>query len=241
VRVSHDDLTPAGLFYRYIMQASILNLDSMTWDTPSEITAHRGSYRSVSVASRYVLEPQTTALKDDYGNPLEALPYSIESEDKGGEIFTYSNSNFTDVRRQIQTSRFESEDGETDLVTRDITVQMTSQPQKLPPGLRFPFASVIGHHLIIAGIYLSATEQEYIVWALDLKRARWKKIDAMVLASSNKAGMGAEAESLGGGSWNKAVAWEEAGKLMVFGNKNRSLPEDCESRRLAGAIETGFV
>jgi hypothetical protein len=124
-----------------------------------------------------------------------------------------------------------------DLVTRDITVQMTSQPQKLPPGLRFPFASVIGHHLIIAGIYLSATEQEYIVWALDLKRARWQKIDAMVLASSGKAGGGTEAESLGGGSWNKAVAWEEAGKLMVFGNKNRSLPEDCESRtRLRSAV-----
>lgn len=208
------------------MQTSILDLNRMVWDAPYGITDHRGSYRSVSVASRYTLEPQTTVSKDDYGNPLEALPYSIEAQDGDGEIYTFSNSNFTDVRRQIQSSRFDP-DG-TGLVTRDITVQMTSRSQALPPGLRFPFASIIGSHLVIAGTYLSAHEQEYIVWALDLTKGRWRKIDAMVLASSGKAGIGGDSESLGGGSWNKAVAWEEAGKLMVFGNKNRSLAEDCE-------------
>ena len=212
----------------YIMQASVLDLTRMVWDPPYDITDHRGSYRSVSVASRYSLEPQTTASKDDYGNPLEALPYSAEATDGRDEIYTFSNSNFTDVRRQIQLSRFES-DGR-GLVTRDITTQMTSRSQTLPPGLRFPFASIIGHHLIIAGTYLSASEQEYIVWALDLKEAKWRKIDALVLASSGKMVSGPDAESFGGGSWNKAVAWEEAGKLMVFGNKNRSLAEDCESR-----------
>lgn len=208
------------------MQASILDLNRMVWDAPYGITDHRGSYRSVSVASRYTLEPQTTVSKDDYGNPLEALPYSVEAQDGDGDIYTFSNSNFTDVRRQIQSSRFDPDGA--GLVTRDITVQMTSRSQALPPGLRFPFASIIGSHLVIAGTYLSAHEQEYIVWALDLTKGRWRKIDAMVLVSSGKAGIGGDSESLGGGSWNKAVAWEEAGKLMVFGNKNRSLAEDCE-------------
>lgn len=97
----------------------------------------------------------------------------------------------------------------------------------LPPGLRFPFAAIIGHHLIIAGTYLSHLEQNYAVWALDRRVGRWKKIEAGVLGSDGSAGMG-NGEGLGGGSWNKAVVWEEGGKMFVFGNKYRSLQEDCE-------------
>jgi hypothetical protein len=209
------------------MQGSVLDLTSMTWEAPFSIANHRGSYRSISVSSRYNLEPQTTALKDDYGNPLEPSLYSSVAPGGGSDIYTFSNSNFTDVRRQIQVSRFDPT-GQ-DMVTTDVTNQMTGRSEKLPPGLRFPYASIVGHHLIIAGTYLSAHEQEYTVWVLDMRKGKWRKIEAMVLCSGSRAVTSADAESLGGGSWNKGVTWEENGKLIVFGNKCRSLAEDCES------------
>jgi len=224
MRAPRSDMTV--VWYSYIMQGSTLDLPSMAWEPAFDIVDHRGSYRSVSVSSRYTLETHTTALKDDYGNPLEPLPYSSDAPGGGGNVYTYSNSNFTDVRRQIQLSRFD-ETGD-NLSTTDVTQQLTARSQNLPPGLRFPYASIIGNNLVIAGTYLSAHEQEYTVWVLDLRKAKWRKIEAMVLGSGGRAATPADAESLGGGSWNKAVTWEEAGKLMVFGNKGRSLAEDCE-------------
>jgi hypothetical protein len=199
----------------------------MRWQASHPLADHRGSYRSVSVASRYVLDEQALSQKDDYGNNLEQLPYSSKAAGGGSDIYTFSNSNFTDVRRQLQVSRFDPQSY--DLQTTDITSQVIARSHPLPPGLRFPFASIIGHHLVIAGIYLSKHEQDYTVWALDMRTAKWTKIEAMVLSGSGGgAGNGIDPEALGGGSWNKAVTWEEASQLMVFGNKHKSLAEDCK-------------
>ncbi len=96
----------------------------------------------------------------------------------------------------------------------DLTALMKDAPTTLPPGLRFPFGAILGHHLIIAGTYLSASVQQFLMWALDLWTWQWTKVDSIAL---NR------------GSWNKATLWEDQAKLVVFGNMGSNLQEDCES------------
>lgn len=127
----------------------------------------------------------------------------------------------------------------TDLTSHLGTTQSslgTATPQ--PPGLRFPFAAQIGHYLVVGGTYLSSSSQQFALWALDLRSWTWEKVDVEVLEGNGErvvrerelaeTGRGLPEGALAGGSWNRAVHWEDEGRLVVFGNRYRSLQEDCE-------------
>jgi hypothetical protein len=139
---------------------------------------------------------------------------TIDEDGGGGDIYTFSNSNFTDVKRELQLSSADGMHGPNgaDMQTTDLTGLMKGAPT-LPPGLRFPFGAILGHYLIIAGTYLSASVQQFSTWSLDLWTWQWQKIDAMALEK---------------GSWNKAALWEDQAKLVVFGNRDSDLQQDCE-------------
>jgi hypothetical protein len=88
----------------------------------------------------------------------------------------------------------------------------------LPPGLRFPTGTVIGHHLLIFGTFLSHAVNNFSIWALDLgegggaalldsSKAReplnWIRIDPGSVLSK--------------GSWNRAVGWKNS--VVVLGDR----------------------
>ncbi|KAJ9097488.1 hypothetical protein QFC19_006760 [Naganishia cerealis] len=141
-----------------------------------------------------------------------------------GDIYLFSNSNFTDVQRELYSITVVDRETTT---TTDLTpyldpgVAHTAPAAAQPPGLRFPFATQISHHLILGGTYLSQSTAQFAVWALNLVTWEWTKIDAQVLEGSGekvvRAGEAADASSqlaggvseagLSGGSWNRAVYW----------------------------------
>ena len=130
----------------YILSASILDLETLTWQLPYAIPDHQGLYRSISVSSRYTSPDPSgeTTLMDNDGNPLELLPYPYQVPGGGSDFYTYSNSNFTDVRRQLIRGSFETATSlSSPPTTTDLTHVMTSNSRSLPPGLRFPFACLI--------------------------------------------------------------------------------------------------
>ncbi|KAJ9091280.1 hypothetical protein QFC21_007269 [Naganishia friedmannii] len=174
----------------------------------------------------------------DNGNRQEdeeqgaAFPASAEE----GDIYLFSNSNFTDVQRELYsiaiTESAITTDGSTPPVeanSTNLTAHLPSSPhahahtsavQQQPPGLRFPFAAHIGHHLVLGGTYLSQSTAQFAVWALNLRTWQWEKISAHVLEGSGGkvvrrgesgsvigGGGGLEETGLPGGSWNRAVYW----------------------------------
>ena len=84
-----------------------------------------------------------------------------------------------------------------------------------PPGLRFPTGGIIGNHLILCGLYLASSSSSYSIWAMDLTLRTWRHIEPAALAH---------------GSWNRAVLWADASKLLVFGNTQYNIAEDYSKR-----------
>lgn len=202
---------------RYITETAVYDIARREW-VGSWLTNEppRGSYRSVAVPAKYRVS------SDEQRGPPLATP-----EDGGGrEIYLFSNSNFTDVRRELQVL-IPAADTSSDkgFASRDITAQMHGFP--LPPGLRFPFGTILGHHLVLAGTYLSASVQTFAVWALDLRTYTWRRLDALALDGPGQPV--ARGDGRPGGSWNKAICWEDRNRLVVFGNKHSDLQQDCKS------------
>lgn len=154
-----------------------------------------------------------------------------------GDVYVFSNSNFTDVHRELHTISLEEEEVRmTDLTTFMGSTATATTVQ--PPGLRFPFAAQVGRYLVVGGTYLSQSSQQFALWSLDLGTWQWAKVDAGVLEGNGERvgrvdGRVLSEDALAGGSWNRAVLWPGEGgeKLLVFGNRYRSLQEDCECRR----------
>ena len=104
----------------------------------------------------------------------------------------------------------------------DRSAKMTGQT--LPPGLRFPTGAVCGSHLIFAGTYLANSYQSFSIWALDLQRMTWTRIEPGTALSK--------------GSWFKGCLWtptKEPGqsRFVIFGNKQGNLVEDYNRRLLS--------
>lgn len=84
-----------------------------------------------------------------------------------------------------------------------------------PPGLRFPFGGIVGNHLVLCGLYLASNSAAFSLWAMDLATLTWRHIEPAALAT---------------GSWNRAVVWPEAAKLIVFGKPDNDLSADYGKR-----------
>lgn len=142
-------------------------------------------------------------------------------------LFIFSNFNFTQVRRDLDLlsapiAPFYS------LEATSLSAHMTGL--SLPPGLRFPTGTIIGHHLLIFGTYLSAQEDNFSIWALDLGKGggnvlerieqggelEWMRVDPGICLSK--------------GSWNRAVCWNNT--VVVLGDRERSIATDYNHRQV---------
>ncbi|KAI8390068.1 hypothetical protein BD560DRAFT_319417 [Blakeslea trispora] len=202
--ISNDKLIVMGgqdMSNQYIDELNIFSLTDMAWIHGCSLTRQYGAYRAVAFCPNSI------------DTSIMANPPFWESEDKlSPSLCVYSNYNFTDVTRDLQSfSPMHST-----VEFRDHSNQMSGT--YLPPGLRFPSGDIMGHHLILTGTYLTPTHQSFHIWALNLTNLVWVRIDTGSLLTH--------------GSWNRGVLFEDRQQFIVFGDKQRDLLEDYNHRQV---------
>jgi hypothetical protein len=191
----------------YIEQISVFNLRSLKWTATSVLGRSCGAYRSVTA-------PLSAALASKIGTATsdsESRPESDRgdvSPDGPSAMLIYSNYNFLDVKLELQVR-----------LPDGTLVEKPMQGNYSPPGLRFPNGGVIENHFVVSGTFLTSSKQEYALWALDLKRLTWSRIEAGTSTFSQ-------------GSWNRGVVWSRRNTFVILGNRRRSLVEDYNHRRI---------
>ncbi|CAE6421168.1 unnamed protein product [Rhizoctonia solani] len=202
----------------------VFDLPSRTWVARVPYPRHCGTYRSVAVcAPERVVNPARISanIHDDTSgsqDELTELPFTSDtSAQSPNNIYLYSNHNFTDVKRELQTLHPTPSTPDSPFTLTDASARLTGT--SLPPGLRFPTGALLGTHLLIAGTYLAHTFQSYSLWALDLRTYTWSRIDP--------------GAALSHGSWGRGVVWGNGGRFVVFGNREGNLVEDYNRRLLS--------
>ncbi|EFR05389.1 hypothetical protein MGYG_08400 [Nannizzia gypsea CBS 118893] len=191
----------------YIEQISVFNLRSLKWTATSPLGRSCGAYRSVVVplAGMSVNDLGAERADKDHANVNNSHD-AVGTP--GSAMLIYSNYNFLDVKLELQARL---PDGK--LVEKAMDTSVS------PPGLRFPNGGVINGHFVVSGTYLTASKQEYALWALDLKTMTWGRIDA-----------GGSIFSCG--SWNRGIIWNRRSTFVILGHRKRNLVEDYNHRRI---------
>ncbi|ORZ09519.1 hypothetical protein BCR42DRAFT_306234, partial [Absidia repens] len=190
----------------YLPEMNLLDLKIWEWVQVKTFDKHVGAYRSIAVTS----PPGTrlpAAVKDSMGQ-------SAPANEEPSPIYLYTNYNFTDVKRELQLVFMPSTNTNTPAI-EDCSSFMTGSA--MPPGLRFPTGHTLGHHMILAGTYLSPQAQSFSIWSLNLGTLTWARIETGTI--------------FGTGSWNRGVLHEGSNRFLVFGNQQRSLLEDYNHRQ----------
>ena len=200
----------------YIEQISVFNLRSLRWMATDKLEKSCGAYRSV-------VTPLTTMNASDVGCAVGRTDDRTHTETdnsqqndtsgtpKGGNdgsLLIYSNYNFLQVKLELQ---IRLPDG--------TLLDKPMHSQQSPPGLRFPNGGVVANHFVVSGTFLTPSEQEYAMWALDLRTLSWSRIDAGGSIFRH-------------GSWNRGLLWHRRNTFVVLGNRKRKLVEDYHHRRL---------
>lgn len=190
----------------YIEQVSVFNLRSLKWTGTTGMGRSCGAYRSV-------VAPLPTMAADRIGTgPHDGT----ESEDDIDDVSQLGSS----CPMLIYSNYFL--DGKLELQIRLPDGTLTEKAMRTevsPPGLRFPNGGVVDNHLLISGTYLNSSNQEYALWALDLRSLTWSRIDA----SSN---------IFSQGSWNRGILWNRRNSYVILGNRGRKLVDDYNQRRI---------
>ncbi|KAG9081181.1 hypothetical protein FRC06_005748 [Ceratobasidium sp. 370] len=209
----------------------VFDLAARTWVARVPYPRHCGTYRSVAVCApeRVVNPPRVFANLHDDGpgnqDELVELPFTADATPEcPNNIYLYSNHNFTDVKRELQTLHPTPTIPDSPFSLTDASALLTGS--SLPPGLRFPTGALLGTHLLIAGTYLAHTFQSYSLWALDLRTYTWARIDP--------------GAALSRGAWGRGVVWGAGGRFVVFGNREGNLVEDY-NRRLLSWADVAYV
>lgn len=216
----------------YLGEINVLDLRTWQWIHAKSFDKHVGAYRSVAVSG----PPDTrlpTALNSGPSSPERINGYQPPSSSSAAgssgdhlacnttegpkkdtpPVYLYTNYNFADVKRELQL--IFSPTGASSVV-EDCSSYMTGSA--MPPGLRFPTGHTLGHHLVLAGTYLSPQTQAFSIWALDLGTLAWIRIETGSLFSN--------------GSWNRGVLHGETSRYLVFGHRGRNLLEDYNNRQV---------
>ncbi|KAG0185061.1 hypothetical protein DFQ28_009993, partial [Apophysomyces sp. BC1034] len=232
--VTEDKLIVVGgqdMSNNYLGEINVLDLKTLEWEQVKTFDKHLGAYRSIAIAT----PPGTrlpAALKNDIGEePFDAeqmaesegsshrasvvrqYGQSLQSANEPSPIYLYTNYNFADVKRELQMI---FSPAAVSSPIEDCSAAMVGSVQ--PPGLRFPTGHTLGHHLILAGTYLSPQSQSYTIWALNLGTLTWSRIETGTL--------------FGSGSWNRGVLHENTNRFLVFGHRGRSLLDDYNHRQV---------
>ncbi|CAO3696559.1 unnamed protein product [Rhizopus stolonifer] len=130
---------------------------------------------------------------------------SVKQKDGEFGVYLYTNSNFAEVKRDLQ------------IIQPNLAMEDRSEAMMgcLPPGIRFPTTYVLGQHLILSGIYLVPGVQTYAIWALDIPKLTWTRIDTGHVFHT--------------GSWNRGLIHKN--QYIVLGSPYRNLLEDYGHRQ----------
>ncbi|EPS43881.1 hypothetical protein H072_2173 [Dactylellina haptotyla CBS 200.50] len=190
----------------YIEEINVFNLRSLKWTSTNSLDRSCGAYRSVVTPLGPSLSPEAIgAGRAEPEAEGEAARNVLPSDTNA--MLIYSNYNFLDVKLELQ---IRYRDGR--LLEKPMNGLVS------PPGLRFPNGGVIDSHFVVSGTYLTSSKQEYALWALDLRTLTWSRIDAGQVFSQ--------------GSWNRGILWKKRNRFIILGNKQRSLVEDYNHRRI---------
>lgn len=233
-----------SLSNQHIQEINVLDMERMLWIDTRRFEGQVGTYRSV-LASRPVTlhsgsssdrsrrrsllqeasktsatSSGSTAGSQDPG-PADLVQLSYASAPDMEPLWLFSNFSFTNVKRSLSML---SAPRAPNFACPVSHLSHLMSGSVLPPGLRFPTGSVIGHHLIITGTFLSHTTSSFAIWALDLSAAtkggklQWQKIDPGAIMSH-------------GASWNRCVPFHDRNALIVLGNRDRDIAADYEHRQ----------
>lgn len=193
---------------QHLGTVDVLNLRNMTWTSSKPIHAHKcGAYRSAAAT----VPPSLASGIGVYQSDTESKQGQSDAEEdedvSGAPAILYSNYQFMNVIVQVLLRR------------PDGSVQDLEQRGPFnPPGLRFPSAGMIGSHLIVSGVFMRASEEEYQLWAFDLQNLTWSRID---LAGG----------VFNSGSWGRGLPWAKKNAYIVLGDRARPFKQDYNQRR----------
>ncbi|KAI7861159.1 hypothetical protein BDC45DRAFT_529751 [Circinella umbellata] len=230
----------------YLGEINILDLKTWEWVQVKNLDKHVGAYRSIAITTPPGTR-LPVMLKDNIGGSgvdtsLEMMEQQqgndsketitqagisdnhraslvrqygelLQSSQEPNPIYLYTNYNFADVKRELQLIFSPTSPSST---IEDCSSFMSGSI--MPPGLRFPTGHTLGHHLILAGTYLSPQSHAYTIWSLNLGTLTWSRIETGTV--------------FGSGSWNKGVLHEDTNRLLVFGHRSRNLLEDYNHRQV---------
>lgn len=200
---------------QYIKEINVLDLQSFTWTHGCSLDGQYGAYRSVacSPTSSNATTPTPFWQDGPSASPSTASPNTTPTDDV--PVCVYSNYNFADVIRDLHTFH-PLRPGASNGDRKDHSGDMSGGA--LPPGLRFPSAHLLGHHMILTGTYLTPSHRSFQIWALNLANLVWMRIDTGAVFAS--------------GSWNRGILCEENQTFYVLGHRDRPLLDDYNRRQL---------
>ncbi|KAJ1650378.1 hypothetical protein IWQ61_008807 [Dispira simplex] len=134
----------------------------------------------------------------------------VATDPQHDRVVIYSNHNFANVQRSLHVLT------ESNWRLSDRSEAMSGA--RLPPGLRFPTACLLGHFLIFSGTYINQQSTAFCLWALDLRNYAWMEIPCGTLFER--------------GSWNRGVLCPELNCFYVFGHQDRAQLHDYNARQL---------
>ncbi|KAI7881368.1 galactose oxidase [Lichtheimia hyalospora FSU 10163] len=204
--IAHDKLVVMGgqdMTNRYIKQVNVLDMKTFIWIQGCSLEGQYGAYRSIA-CSPPLYDKWNASSYNNIDMPADTTATSTDPF----AVCVYSNYNFTDVIRSLQTFHLS---GNTNHVEpKDHSTDMSGTA--LPPGLRFPMGHLVGHHMILTGTYLTPTHRSFHMWALNLTNRVWMRIDTGNVLST--------------GSWNRGVLGDNSQTL------DRDLLDDYNRRQV---------
>lgn len=220
-----------------------LDLETMTWVHTQQWKGHVGTYRSIATSRSVSVEGSQrsdatlrSATSSSAGGNGELgaspsiidealqLPHSTPPRPEE-PVYTFTNYNFAEVRRELDMLSAPAAPDWTSSVT-SLSEVMVGSPS-LPPGLRFPTASMVGNYMVLTGTFITQQVSSFAIWVLDLTKAHppfptskrprlaWTKIDA--------------GHTLRTGSWNRSVTWKNT--VVVLGDRDRDIAVDYNRRQ----------
>lgn len=193
----------------YIEEINVFNLRSLKWVSTRVLDRSCGAYRSVVAPLGRGLTTSAigAGMEESFSSAANGNSSNQPKLGETNAMLVYSNYNFLDVKLELQ---IRLPDGS--LSEKPMNGQFS------PPGLRFPNGGVLDDHFVVSGTYLTSSKQEYALWALNLRTLIWSRIDAGQVFAQ--------------GSWNRGILWSKRNSFLILGNKNRSLVEDYNHRRI---------
>ncbi|KAJ1957079.1 hypothetical protein IWQ62_005169, partial [Dispira parvispora] len=134
----------------------------------------------------------------------------VATDPQHDRVVIYSNHNFANVQRSLHVLT------ESNWRLSDRSEAMSGA--RLPPGLRFPTACLLGHFLVFSGTYINQQSTAFCLWALDLRNYAWMEIPCGTLFER--------------GSWNRGVLCPKLNCFYVFGHQDRAHLHDYNARQL---------